>query len=81
MTNYLRSWLVYDLTGLVILEAVRGVHRHRLPYWDSLIWATAKLNGVANLLSEDFNNGATLEGVHFLNPFLETFDLTLLKKS
>lgn len=79
VTNYVRSWVVYDLTELVVLEAVRGVRRHRLAYWDSLIWATAKLNGVPNVLSEDFTDGALLEGVRFLNPFAETFDLAGLQ--
>lgn len=79
VTNYVRSWVVYDLTELVVLEAVRGLQRHQLPYWDSLIWATAKLNSVPNVLSEDFSDGVLLEGVRFLNPFAETFDMALLQ--
>lgn len=79
VTNYTRSWVVYALTELVVLEAVRGLRRHHLSYWDSLIWATAKLNGVPNVLSEDFSDGALLDGVRFLNPFAETFDLALLQ--
>jgi predicted nucleic acid-binding protein len=78
VTNYARSWIVYDLTKFIVLEAMRGLQRHRLSYWDSLIWATAKLNNVPNVLSEDFNEGALLEGVRFLNPFTKTFELTLL---
>ncbi|GIW52386.1 MAG: twitching motility protein PilT [Gemmatimonadales bacterium] len=74
LTNYVRSWVVYDLTELVVLEAVRGVRRHQLSYWDSLIWATATMNGVPNVLSQDFRHGALIEGVRSLNPFLEEFD-------
>jgi predicted nucleic acid-binding protein len=79
VTNYARSWITYDLTKSIVLEAVRGLQRHRLSYWDSLIWATAKLNDVPNVLSEDFNDGALLEGVRFLNPFTTTFDLDWLQ--
>ncbi|MGH7381128.1 MAG: PIN domain-containing protein [Candidatus Methylomirabilales bacterium] len=79
VTNYVRSWVVYDLTELVVLEAVRAVRRHRLAYWDSLIWATAKLNGVPNVLSEDFSDGTLVEGVRFLNPFVEAFNLAWLQ--
>lgn len=79
LTHYLRSWPIYDVTGPIVLEAVRGVQRHRLSYWDSLVWATAKLNGVSNLLSEDFSHGALLDGVRILNPFAETFDLRVLQ--
>lgn len=77
--NYMRSWTVYDLTKHVVAEAVRGVRQHQLPYWDSLIWATAKRHGVPNVLSEDFSDGRLIEDVRFLNPFAATFDLTILQ--
>lgn len=78
--NYLRSWPVLDLTRAVVAEAVRGAaSRLQLPYWDALIWATAKLNQVPLVLSEDFADGIFLEGVRFLNPFAPAFDLTLLE--
>lgn len=68
--NYLRSWNVTDLTGLVVLEAVRGVRDHRLSFWDSLIWATARMNQIPVVLSEDFSDNSALDGVRFLNPFV-----------
>jgi predicted nucleic acid-binding protein len=78
LTAFLRSWHVFDLTTEVVLEAVRGVQRYQLSYWDALIWATAKLNGVPTVLSEDFNDGALLENVRFRNPFAAGFDITSL---
>ena len=60
---------MYPLSPAVVLEAVRGVRDHHLSYFDAQIWAVAKLNQVAVIVSEDFNSGGTLEGVHFLNPF------------
>lgn len=71
---YVRTWVVFDLTPLIVLEAIRGVQQYGFPYWDALIWATAKLNGVQVVLSEDFNDGATIEGVRFRNPFQPSFD-------
>jgi predicted nucleic acid-binding protein len=67
--GYETSFTVYPLTPAVVLEAVRGVRDHRLAYYDAQIWAVAKLNQVPMILSEDFNLGGALEGVHFLNPF------------
>jgi predicted nucleic acid-binding protein len=58
-----------------VLEAVRGVRDHQLAYWDAQIWATARLNQVPLVLSEDFSNGAVIEGVRFVNPFASDFDL------
>ena len=69
LSNYIRSWNMVDLTSLVVLEAARGARDHRLAYWDSLIWATAKMNQIPTVLSEDFSHGSVLEGVRFINPF------------
>jgi predicted nucleic acid-binding protein len=79
LTNYARSWVIYDLTSLIVLEGVRGCQRHRLGYWDSLVWAAAKIHDVPNVLSEDFSDGSLLEGVKFINPFTSHFDIATLK--
>ncbi|HMQ31570.1 MAG TPA: PIN domain-containing protein [Chloroflexaceae bacterium] len=73
--NYLRAWTVYDITGLVVLEAVRGVRDYQLSFWDAQIWAAARLNQLPVIVSEDFNVGATLEGVRIVNPFAPAFEL------
>jgi len=66
---------VFDLTGLIVMEAGRGVREHQLSYFDAQIWATARLNQVPTIFTEDFTNGRRLEGVQFLNPLLPKFDL------
>jgi predicted nucleic acid-binding protein len=73
--NYLRGWTVYDLSGLIVLEAACGVRDYQLNFWDAQIWAAARLNQLPVVFSEDFNIGATLEGVRFVNPFATTFQL------
>jgi predicted nucleic acid-binding protein len=65
----------FDLTGLIVLEAGRGVREHQLSYFDAQIWATARLNQVPAIFTEDFTHGRRLEGVQFLNPLLASFDL------
>lgn len=67
--NLSRLWPVAEVSPLVVIEAIRGVRVHQLSFWDALIWATAKLNQIQVILSEDFNSGHTLEGVGFVNPF------------
>jgi predicted nucleic acid-binding protein len=42
---------------------------HGLSFWDALLWATADRIGVRWLLTEDFQDGRTLGGVTFVNPF------------
>lgn len=69
---------VYPLTPAIVLEALRGVRDYRFSYYDAQIWAIAKLHQIPTLLSEDFPNDATVEGVTFLNPFGSDFDLAML---
>lgn len=69
LQNYHQAWPILDLTGLIALEAARGVVDHKLSFWDALIWATAKLNQIDIVLSEDFSDGQVVEGVRFTNPF------------
>ena len=73
LENYLRSWTVVEVTGLIGLEAARGVRDHQFSYFDAQIWATARLHQIPLVLSEDFSTGAVIEGVRFLNPLDPAF--------
>jgi predicted nucleic acid-binding protein len=64
-----RIWPVFDVTTFTVIEAIRGVKTYQMSYWDAQIWASALLNQVPIILSEDFNSGIVTEGVHFINPF------------
>ena len=75
LNNYLRVWTVLDLTGMIVLEAARGVRDHQFAFWDAEIWATARLNQIPVILSEDFNSNSVIEGVLFLNPFETSFQI------
>ena len=72
--SFLRIWPVLPMTGMVVLEATRGVRDHQFSYWDAQIWATARLNQIPTVFSEDFNAGAFIEGVRFVNPFASDFE-------
>jgi predicted nucleic acid-binding protein len=50
-------------------KAMAAAEQHRLPFWDALLWATADRVGVRYLLTEDFQDGRTLGGVTFVDPF------------
>lgn len=73
--HFLLAWTVYETSGLIVLEAARGVRDHQLSYWDAQIWATARLYQLPVVLSEDFSSGSSLEGVRFVNPFDPAFQL------
>jgi predicted nucleic acid-binding protein len=50
-------------------QAMEATERHRFSFWDAMLWATADRVGVRYLLTEDFQDGRTLGGVTFVNPF------------
>lgn len=76
IATLIRAWPVLPITPLIVLEAARGVRDHRLAYWDAQVWATARLNQIPMVLSEDFKDGQVLDGVRFVNPFARAFDLS-----
>ena len=53
-----------DLTA-----ALDAVKKHRLAFWDAMLWASAQRAGVRHLLTEDLQDGFVLQGVMFINPF------------
>lgn len=52
-----------------LVDAMDAVARHRLSFWDAMLWATAKRAGCRLLLSEDGDDGRLLGGVTLVNPF------------
>lgn len=72
--NHIHDWQelfpVVHAKPSTINRAFNAVKQHKLPFWDAMLWATAKEAGVTLILSEDFQNGRVLEGVKFLNPFV-----------
>jgi predicted nucleic acid-binding protein len=54
-----------------LVHAMRAVREHGLAFWDALLWATVRRAGVDLLITEDFQDGRTIEGVRIVNPFAE----------
>jgi predicted nucleic acid-binding protein len=50
-------------------EAMRAIGAYRMAFWDAMLWATVRRAGVRLLVSEDFQDGQTIEGVRIVNPF------------
>ena len=50
-------------------EAMRAAGAYRMAFWDAMLWATARRAGVRFLVSEDFQDGQTIEGVRIVDPF------------
>jgi predicted nucleic acid-binding protein len=55
----------------VLITAVRGCSTYGLSWFDAHLWAFAEVNGIAEILSEDFEHGRHYGGVRVVDPFLE----------
>jgi predicted nucleic acid-binding protein len=75
---YCRSFPIVVATEADLTDAIEAHQTHNLPFWDSMLWATARRSGCTLLLSEDFQDGRTLGGVAFRNPFTPGFNLSKL---
>jgi predicted nucleic acid-binding protein len=71
VTQYRRAWriLVPSLDTLDL--ALEGVAQYRLHFWDAMLWALARENGLREIVSEDGPTGQSVGGITFRNPFLE----------
>ncbi len=76
--GFTRSLEVLPITERIVLAAARGVRDYQINFWDAQLWAAAKINNIATILSEDFNTGATIESVRFVNPFAADFQMAEL---
>lgn len=77
-TNQLaQAWPVLEMTPMIVLEAARGVREPRFAYRDAQTWASARLNRIPVVFSEDFADGAVFDGVRFINPFAAGFVVEL----
>jgi len=61
--------IVYP-NAVVVRTAIRGVAAYQLPWFDAHLWAYAECNGLAELISEDFEHGRLYGSVRARNPFL-----------
>ncbi len=64
-----RGYTVVQVDIPLVLLAIETSRRQRLSFWDALIVRAAALSGCDRLLSEDLNDGQTIEGVVIENPF------------
>jgi predicted nucleic acid-binding protein len=62
---------VVTLTASLTFRALDALPVYGFSFWDAMIWAAAREGGATTLYSEDFQHGREVEGVRFVNPFVE----------
>ena len=69
------AWTVLQVDSDTVVTALGAKDRWQLPYFDAQVWASAALNSVPVVLSEDFSAGVSLGPVTFHDPVAADFDL------
>ncbi|MFY9660528.1 MAG: PIN domain-containing protein [Terriglobales bacterium] len=62
----------FDVAAPTIADILAAIDLHRLhgfSFWDALILRSAQQAGCSVLLSEDFQDGREIDGIHVVNPF------------
>jgi predicted nucleic acid-binding protein len=59
-------------TSLIMADALRLVNAHQFQVWDAVIWSAARAAGATLFLSEDLQDGMSLEGMRVANPFVRS---------
>ena len=78
VSRFARNCRVLPLTSTAALDGMRACEQYSMSFWDALIWAVAKEGSIPYLMTEDFDAGADVEGVRFVNPFKDSFDIASL---
>lgn len=68
--SLMRQFTVLFPSPDVLHTAIRGTMLYGLPWFDAQIWAMAEVNGLEEILSEDFQHGRHYGRVRVVNPFL-----------
>lgn len=66
----MRDFRVLYPDEAVLLTALRGVSAYQLSWFDAHLWAYAEVNGLPEILSEDFEHGRHYGSVRVVDPFL-----------
>lgn len=53
-----------------MLDAIDGIERWQVSFWDAMILTTAILAGARTIWSEELNDGQAYDGAMVRNPFL-----------
>ena len=73
--DLLASCRCLDVTPLTTAAALDRALNSQMRIFDAHVWATARLNGIETILSEDAQSQPAIEGVRYVNPFARGFRL------
>ncbi len=64
-----------EMSEDVVRESARGSITYQMRVYDAALWATAKVHGIPIIVTEDGQSRPRIEGVRYVNPFADGFQL------
>jgi predicted nucleic acid-binding protein len=79
-SRWIASWLAavdwLDLTRTTTEEAVRAAVQYGMKMYDAQMWAVARVHGIPLIVTEDMQFAPVIEGVGYVDPFAESFQMS-----
>ncbi len=69
ITDFGRNFSIFNYGGNTVIEAINTQLIYKAPYWDALIAATMKENGVKIIYTEDEKGFKNMPWLTVINPF------------
>lgn len=69
MAEWAEVFTILPTTTEDLQRAIAFAETHALQFWDALIWQVARADGVKWLLSEDMQDGLSINGMTVIDPF------------
>ena len=66
---FMELFPIVSSTSLTLERALLALPKYQLQFWDAMLWATAKESKCSLIITEDFQDRQSIEGVQFINPF------------
>jgi predicted nucleic acid-binding protein len=67
--RWLKAFETVDTPGRLLPAAAAFAQQHKLQLWDAILWQVARHAGAEALISEDLQDGLSLDGLTVINPF------------
>jgi predicted nucleic acid-binding protein len=67
--QWVSTFPVIDTSGTNLVDAAHFANRHKLQFFDSLIWEVSRSAGAVLFFSEDLQDGFSANGMTVVDPF------------
>lgn len=68
--RWIETFQIIETGAAHVLSGAEFAAKHKLQLWDSIIWQVARSAHATLFLSEDLQDGLSIQGMTVLNPFI-----------